>query len=686
MSLNSNNIRNIAFLGHQGSGKTSLVESINSIVTKEPKGSIEKKNTISDYLKEEKNRLSSVSTSIVPVEYEGYKINMLDIPGNDDFLWEVLSVTHSVKGAVLVIDAASKVQVGTAKHFKLLRKAGIPTLIYINKMDKVDPNFDDIMAELYQKLGKICVPFTYPLGHEKTFDGFINVIDLKARRVVGDKVSIEDIEEAKKPKILELHNTICEAVAVTDDAMLEKFFSGEALTHEEIKTGLRKAVLGGELVPVIFGSAHNNIGSHTLLQMFVDYMPAPTDLKPYEGYNEKGETVERKTDPTAPFSGYVIKTSVDPYLGTINILKVDSGTLKLGDEIYCPQTDKTYKVSSLFWLKGKDQINATEVIAGDICAVSKLDDILTAYTLCDKNNYIKYKEVKFPTAVCFRAISVKDKKDEEKLNPALTKTKKEDPTIETRRNVETKQLLLGGLSESHIQFVLEKLKGTYNVDLNTEDPKVCYRETIKATAQAQGRYIKQSGGSGFYGVVEMKFEPSEETSFTEEIFGGSVPKNYFPAVEKGFYESLQSGLLAGFPVLNVKATLLDGKYHPVDSNELAFKMAAILAFKEAYMKCKPTILEPILRITINVNNQYLGDVLSDLNSRRARVQEVNDKGDDTTVIIATIPESESLDYVTKLKALTQGSGYFNREVDCYEEVPESLKARVIQANSLLNKQ
>lgn len=684
MSLVPANIRNIAILGHQSVGKTSLVEALYSIANNTEKGSIEKKNTISDYLKEEKNRLSSISTSIIPIEYNGYKLNLLDVPGNDDFIWEAISITHSVKGAVVVVDASNKVQIGTVKHFNMLKKRGIPTVIYVNKMDKGNPNYEEILEDLWHHFGKVCVPFTMPLGHNDNFDGFVNVVDLKAKIFNGKECVDDEIYEDKKMKVFELHNKICESVALTDDSLLDKFFSGEPLTNEEIHVGLRKGVLAGELVPVIFGSAMNNIGLHTLLSMFIDYLPCPNDLKPYEGEDESGNIISRKTEIEEPFSAYVFKTMMDPYLGAINYLKVDSGVIHNGDEIYCPETRKTYRVSSLFVLCGKNQINVSEAIAGDIVCVSKLDDINTSFTLCDKNNPIIYKRVKFPTAVAFKAISTKDKKDEDKLTPALNKIKKEDPTIEIRRNVETKQLLIGGLSDTHLQFVFNKIKDNFGIELILDEPKVCYRETIKKQGHAVGKYIKQSGGSGFYGVVEMKFEPAEENVFTEEIFGGSVPKNYFPAVEKGFFEAVNQGLLAGFPVIGVKATLLDGKYHPVDSNELAFKMAAILAFKEAYESCKPTILEPILRINVHIDNKYLGDVLSDLNSRRAKVQEVNDKGDETTQVIALIPESETLDYVTKLKALTQGSGFFNRTFEDYEEVPEQFKAKIIKDCSLLN--
>lgn len=683
MAFDPSKIRNVAIFGHQGCGKTTLVESLFFADNPAGKGSVEQGNTVSDYLKDEKKRLSSISTSVVPVMYNGYKINLLDIPGNDDFVGESIAANFSIKGAILVIDAQSKVQVGTLKAYKRLRKAGIPFLIYVNKMDKGYEDYEEILGEISTKLSKNCVPFTLPLGHANQFDGFINCVDLKARKWTGKECVDDEIHEDKKNKVFELHNRICEAVATTNDELLEKFFSGEPLTNEEIHKGLRDGVLAGELYPIIFGSAINNIGANTLLTMLIDYLPSPTDLKPYVGEDDGGKEAKRETKLEEPFSGYIFKTLIDPYLGQINYMKVVSGVLKVGQEVYCPNLNSTIKISAISLPCGKDLKNVDEVGAGDIACLTKLGDLETCFTICDKDNHIRFKPIPFPTAVYFKAISTTNKKDDDKLNAALAKLLREEKTIELKRNVETKQLLLGGISDSHINFILQKIKGLYNIELATDDPKVCYRETITKEAEGDGKYIKQSGGSGFYGVVKMKFMPNPDGSvFTEEIFGGAVPKNYFPSVEKGFYEALNEGLLAGFPVINVKTVLIDGKYHPVDSNELAFKMASILAFKDAYMKAGPTILEPILMVKIHIQTEYLGDILNDLNSRRGRIQNIIDK-EDESVVEVLLPESETLDYVTKLKVLTQGSGFFNREFYAYEEVPAQFRDKVIKENSLL---
>ena len=676
----ANHIRNVVILGHQGSGKTTLVESMAYVSKAIPeKGSVEKKTTISDYSAMEQKRGCSTQTSIIPIYVNDHKVNMIDIPGNDDFISETIGVAGVVKGAVLVIDAASGVQVGTMKHWHHLRKKGVPTFVFVNKMDKERIDFDALMEDIRAKFGSNVISFCYPLGHDDSFDGFANAVDLKAHIYNGKECVEAEIYPDKRPKVLELHNTITEEVAKVDDVLLEKFFNGEEFTQDEIRTSLKKAVISGDLVPVIVGSAIKNIGVQTLLQMFIDYLPNPADLKPLEAQDEAGNEIVRETRDDEPFSAYVFKTIVDPYSGVINILKVCSGVLHLGDEVYCK--GNVQKTSTLFTMSGKTLEPAEEVHAGDICAVTRMEGVNFGDTISAPKNVTVYKPVKYPTAVIYKAI-IADKNVEGKLMQALAKIQLEDPCLEVRRNAETKQLLLGGVSDTHIDYVLDKLKTLYKISVDTEKMKVVYRESIKGKAEGDGRYVKQSGGSGFYGVVKMRFEPCEEVKFEEEVFGGAVPKNYFPAVEKGFYEALEKGLLAGFPVIGVKGVLVDGKYHPVDSNELAFRMAAILAFKDAYPKCRPIILEPILRIRVNVESRFTGSVLSDLNTRRARIQNIEEKDFGNQEIEALIPEAEVIDYTTTLKSLTQASGFFNREFYGYEEVPESLKERVIRDNKI----
>ncbi|NLN80247.1 MAG: elongation factor G, partial [Erysipelotrichia bacterium] len=623
--METKNIRNILFLGHQGSGKTSLVESLASIILKSPKGSVEHKNTISDYTDEEKARLSSCNLSVLTLDYQGYKINLFDAPGNDDFVFDVIGGLEMVEGAVLVVDATKKVEVGTIKHFNLLRKHNIPIIVYVNKMDKEHVKYDEVLEELSSKLHKDVLPFVYPIGHEEKFDGCINLVSLKAQKYVDSGYVDDVIFEDKLAKVEGMHNVIAEKVALTDEVILEKFFSGEALSLEELEQGSRIAILNNELIPVLVGSAKKDIGALYALETLIKYLPYPGEIKTYHALDKAKNKVDLKVDVDGPLSVYVFKTFFDQYKGAINVAKVISGKLSLGDTVYCPQRNETMKVTQMFALLGSKQTGVTEAIAGEIIALSKLDEVITTYTLTEKNNPIMLPPSKYPTSVYYRAINAKTTKDDEKLFGSLAKLKIEDPCLDLYRNSETKQLLIGGLSDSHLNYVLERVKNIFNIQVDVNPPKIQYRETVKKEATAPGRYVKQSGGSGFYGVVEMKFGPSgsEENVFEETVFGGTVPKNYHPAVEKGFIESTENGLLSGFRVIGMKAVLLDGKYHSVDSNELAFKMASIIAFKEAYMNCAPTLLEPIMKISVRVSTDFTGNIMNDLNQRRARILSID---------------------------------------------------------------
>ena len=677
--MGSEKIRNIAILGHLQSGKTTLVESLYSITTGAPKGSVEKGTTISDYTTEEKAKMASIKSAIVPIIYKDYKMNLIDVPGSDDFIGEAIAAVNVVKGAVIVIDATSGIEVQTVKHWNMLKKRNIPTIIYVNKMDKEDIHFDNLMDSIRAKFGTTCIPFCYPMGHKDEFDGFVNCVTLTARKFNGKDCEDAEIYPEKKAKTFELHNTMIEAVAQTSEELLDKFFNGETLTKEEIQAGLRKGVLDGDLTPVLVGSATKNIGLHTMLDMFIDYLPNPSDLAPVVGTDANGKKIERKTTDDEPFSAFVFKTIVDPYSGVSSIFKIFSGSIKQGQDIYISNLGKSLSISQLYTITGGKMSAIQELHAGDIGCITKVDGLETSMTICDPKNIITYPKIDIPTAVYYKGLVPKTKQDEDKLSMVLAKIMLEDKSVEIKRNVETNQQLIGTLSLGHLNYILDKMKNSYKLEINTEDVQIVYRETIKARATGNGRYVKQSGGSGFFGVVQMDFEPDKENNFTEEVFGGAVPKNYFPAVEKGFFEACEKGLLAGFPVIGVHAILKDGKYHPVDSNELAFKMAAILAFKDAYMNCKPTILEPIIKIVVTVSSDVVGDILSDLNQRRAKIigMDINSVGNQK--ITALVPESEIIEYVNDLKSITQGAGFFNREFNSYEEAPQYIQEKLIAA-------
>jgi elongation factor G len=675
-------IRNVALLGHGGSGKTTLTESIlfnlNQITRM---GKVTEGNTVSDFDKEEISRGFSIGSSVVPVEWNNSKYNILDTPGYFDFVGEVFGSLRVAGGAVIMVDATSGIEVGTEKAWKFTEKREMPKIIFVNKMDKENVNYVKIIKELKDTFGKKIAPFAIPIGDADNFKGFVNVVDLIGREYNGKECVDVDVPEELKPRINPVRDMLIESVAESDEELMEKYFEGEEFTIDEIHAGLRKGVLAGEIVPVLIGSADKGIGVHTLLDMLYDYMPTPIDMHK-DGYvGEHPDTHEeevRMVDDNEDFSAYVFKTIVDPFVGKISLFKVYSGKLTKDMEIFNASRDETEKMGSLFMMRGKTQIEADVVVAGDIAATAKLQHTETGDTLCTKEKPVVYPGVNLPRPCLFMAIEPKAKGDEEKIGSSLHKLTEEDPSFIIERNKETKQLLIGGQGTMQVSVVTHKLKNIFGVEVELHDPKIAYRETIKGVATVQGKHKKQSGGSGQYGDVHIKFEPStEEFVFEEKIFGGSVPRQYIPAVEKGLRDCLEKGVLAGCQVVNVKATLLDGSYHAVDSNEMAFKTAATLAFKKGMEQAQPVLLEPIMHVEIYIPDEYMGDIMGDMNKRRGRIlgMEPDEKG--TQKVIAEAPQAEMFKYATDLTSMTQAKGFFNMRFERYEEVPMQIAAKVI---------
>ncbi len=679
------NVRNIALLGHSSSGKTTMTEAILYTLGQIKRmGTVEEGTTVSDYDKAEINRGFSIGTSIIPVEWNKSKYNIIDTPGYFDFVGETFSSLRVAGSAVILVDASSGIEVGTEKAWRYCEDRKMPRLIFINKMDKDNLDYVKVIRELKDTFGKKIAPFAIPMGTGDGFNGFVNVVDLVAKEFSGDTCNEKEVPEEYMQRVNPIRDMLIEAVAESDEELMEKYFEGEEFTTEEIHEGLRKGVITNEIVPVLVGSATKRVGLHTLLDMVYDYMPTPHDMHAgiYEGINpDTEEPVEREVDENAPLSALVFKTVVDPFVGKISLFKVYSGRFKKDIEVLNATKDRTEKVGQVFLLRGKEQLEVDEVLAGDIGATAKLQYTETGDTLCDKSQPIKYSGIKLPKPCIFMAVEPKSKGDEEKIGQALHKLTEEDPTFVVQRNTETKQLLIGGQGAMQLGVVTNKLKNIFSVEVELVDQKIAYRETIKGTATVQGKHKKQSGGSGQYGDVHIQFEHCDEEDFVfeEKIFGGSVPKNYIPAVEKGLIESLEKGVLAGYPVVNLKATLLDGSYHAVDSSEMAFKIAASLAFKKGLKEAKPVLLEPIYAVNIIIPESYMGDIMGDMNRRRGRVLGMEPavaKG--FQKVVAEAPLAEMFKYATELKSMTHARGWFDMEFARYEEVPSNLAEKIIE--------
>ncbi|MFR8266589.1 MAG: elongation factor G [Clostridia bacterium] len=641
----SETIRNVALVGHGGCGKTTFLESaLLATGVIDRLGKVEDGNTVSDYDKMEIEKGFSINTSIVPVEWKDSKINFIDTPGYFDFIGEVNAALRASEAAVILVDAGAGIQVGTEQAWKACERYKMPRFIVINKRDKDEFDFYKTFNKLKAKFGETLIPFSWPLSAE--------------------------IDEELK-----------EAIAMTDDLLMEKYFNGDDFSDEEIKKGLVKGISEGGIVPVCSSAFSLGHGIEGLLDLLVTYVPTPLQHGVYKGFNDNNEQVEKMCVVDATPSAFVFKTIVDPFVGKISIMKVVTGKLTSGMEILNERTGKTEKLGKLFFLRGKEQQELNYAEAGDIVAVAKLQHTVSGDTLCDKNDIIRYLPLDYPSPSLYVAIEAVDKKDEDKIFSGLTRLREEDPSFVVERNDETHQTLLGGQGEMQLNIVMAKLKDRFGVEVKTVPQKIAYRETIKGTSDVQGKHKKQSGGAGQYGDVHIRFSPSqEEFEFSEELFGGSIPKNYVPAVEKGLKESMEKGPLAGCKVVNIKAVLYDGSYHDVDSNEMAFKIAASLAFKKGIAEAKPCLLEPVMKLEIIVPDDYVGDVMGDMNKRRGKILGMEPLAEGGQKLMAEAPQAELFDYAIVLRSMTQARGNFSMHFERYEEVPAQIAQKIIAAH------
>lgn len=663
-------IRNVVLVSHGNAGKTTLLEAILFKKKLIPRmGRVEDGTTVSDYQPEEKSRKFSISLSIVPVEHKGVKINFLDTPGYADFVSEVLSGVRAAENGLMLINAMSGIEIQTKRYWNVLEKEHKPRAIFINKIDVEGIDINHIFDSVRNVFGNKAIPLNFPV-----FEG-------------GKFVKISSIFEDKT--LENFKHELMEVVAESDDALLEKYLGGEELSDAEINSGLKNAYLNGNLYPIFFGSALSQLGVDALLDFVADVMVSPEDIGSVVGVNPSTKEEEtRKISKDEFLSAFVFKTLSDPYVGKLSFTKVYSGVLKSNSTIYNFSKSTSEKTGQIVFLSGATQEPVDDVIAGDIAVITKLTATQTNDTLCDKDNPIEFTKIEFPEPMLTRAMRPKTKTDEDRMSIGLSKIVEEDPTVKVSKNLETKEQLISGMGETHLSVIMEKLSGRYGVNIELTTPKVPYRETITTKVKVEGKYKKQTGGHGQYGHCFLEVEPLErgkEYTFESKIFGGAIPKQYIPAVEKGVKEAMEEGILAGYPVTDIGVAVVDGSYHPVDSSELAFKIAGSMALKKALETGNPIILEPIEKITVIVDEQYMGDVIGDLNAKRGRV--IGMKSENGKQIIeAYVPFAEILNYANDLNSITQGTGEFKVEHSHYEPVPPKIAEKIIQEAQLNKKE
>ena len=674
-------IRNVCLLGHGGAGKTTLAEALLfGAKAIDRFGSVVNGNTVMDYDPEEVKRQISTGTSLAPLEWKGCKINIIDTPGYFDFIGEQRQGLRVADGAIILVSAKDGVEVGTEKAWQEVVEQHIPKMFFVSKIDEEHADFFKVFDQLQQMFGKSVIAFELPIIESGSFAGIVDVATMKAKRFNGKDFIDAEIPDGMADMVEQYREGIIEAVAETNEDLMEKYFSGESFSDEEILSALKAGVKAGEIAPVLCGSAINQAGVKMLLDAIVDYIPSFSERGQVTAKNKSNdETVQLNVSNDEALSALVFKTIVDPFVGRVSYIKVMSGVLNSDSTVYNSKKDKNERIAQLFLVKGKQQINTDRLVVGDIGAVAKLMVTETNDTLCTKEKPVILPEIEFPQPMLSMAVVPKTKGDEEKISSGLTKLMDEDPTFKVKLNTETKQTLIYGIGDQHLDLILSKLRTKFKVDVELSAPRIAYRETIRSSVKVQGKHKKQTGGHGQFADVWIEFEPgpTEDLVFEEKIFGGAVPKQYFPAVEKGLRESIQKGVLAGYPVVNLKATLYDGKYHPVDSSEMAFKIAANLAYREGLPKASPVLLEPISRVEVLVPENYMGDVIGDLNKRRGRILGMNPVGNGMQQVIAEVPDAEMYKYATDLRSITQGRGSYTMKFERYEEVPPNIAEKII---------
>lgn len=662
-------IRNIALVGHGGTGKTSLAEAMiyNTGATKRL-GKVDDGNTVSDYLPEEVKKKITISTALVPCEYKNCKINVLDTPGYADFYFEVCGALRAVDSMLLMFSSTAGVEVQTQIIWE--ENPDIPKIAFINKMDRENADFDKTLSAIKSTFSETVVPVQLPIGAEENFKGVVDLLKMKAYifEPGTGKYTEQDIPADMMDDVETYKMELIEAAAEANDELLTRYLEGEELSDAEISQGVKEAAAAGSAVFVFCGSTLKNIGIQPLMDFIVDCSPTP----------DRNRLVEGKDIQNQPLCAQVFKTIADPYIGRLNMFRIFTGKLKADSVIYNATKEKDEKIAQLLVMTGKEQSSVPEMNAGDIGAVAKLAVTNTSDTLSVKANPVVMDPIAFPKPTLSTAIEPKSKGDEDKLSGGLQRICEEDPTVEVEKNAETKQTIIRTMGDTHMDIIIDKLQRKFGAEVISKDMRIPYRETIRATVEVEGKHKKQSGGHGQYGHVWIKFEPNdeEEFKFEENVFGGSVPRNFFPAVEKGLQEALDEGVLAGYPVTRIKATLYDGSYHSVDSSEMAFKTAAKLAFKKGMETAKPVLLEPIVNVEIEIPDTYMGDIIGDLNSKRGRVMGMEPSGK-KQIVKAQVPLAEMSRYTIDLKSITQGRGKFRMEVDHYEEVPAQDAEKVI---------